>query len=67
MKRILTILAGIALSDMNRPHDYWFLGMTIICNIGMILNLIFSIYYINYMVTRPVPNYYRRKGADNGR
>lgn len=64
---VLCQFAGIALSDMNRPHDYWFLGITIICNIGMILNLIFSIYYINYMVTRPVPNYYRRKGADNGR
>lgn len=63
---IFAQLMGIILSGPSKPQDYWYLTSSIICNVGMILNMIFSLSYINYMVTRPVPNFYKREGADNG-
>lgn len=64
---ILAVLAGIIVPGIARPQDYWYYGIAIGCFTAMILNTYFSVYYINYLTTRPVPNFFTREGANNGK
>lgn len=51
----------------QHPHDYWYYGISVGCLTGMVLNMLASIYYINYLTTRPVPNFFTREGANNAK
>lgn len=62
---ILIQISGVVLSGPDKPQDFWYLAITISCLVGMILNFLTCIYYINFMVTRPAPNFYSREGAKN--
>lgn len=57
--------SGIVIADVNHPEDFWYLGLGMACFIGMILNCLTGIFYTNYLTTRPVPNFYSRKGAED--
>lgn len=63
---ILIEIAGIIIADESRQADGWYYAIAIALIAGIILNCLFSILYINYLTTRPVPNFYTREGADNG-
>lgn len=63
---ILQIVSYIILAT-GVQADMWFYIVSMICLGGMIINIVTSIFYINYLATRPVPNFYSREGADNGR
>jgi len=60
-------LAGCVVADISRQHDFWYYGLAIGCFAGIILNIVTCIRYINYLATRPVPNFFSREGANNGR
>lgn len=64
---IFALLLGILIPSASRPHDFWYYGIAIGCFISMLLNIIFSAFYINYLTTRPVPDFFTREGADNGK
>lgn len=57
--------AAFEITDISRQHDYWYFGIAIACLAGMVLNCITSIFYMNYLTTRPVPNFFTREGAGN--
>ena len=59
------MLGGYFITDMSRQNDLWYYGISIASLLGMILNCITSIFYMNYLSTRPVPNFFTRKGAKN--
>ena len=59
------VIAGIIIGAVNSPFDYWHYGVAIACLIAMIINGISCINYFNYLTTRPVPNFFRREGANN--
>lgn len=61
----LVLLGGIYVGFQNSPYDYWYYGLAIACLVAMILNGISLINYFNYLTTRPVPNFFRREGANN--
>ena len=61
----LVIFGGIIIAFSNSPYDYWYYGTAIACLIAIILNCISAINYFNYLTTRPVPNFFRREGANN--
>ena len=62
---VLVLLAGVIIGGTNPPHDYWYYGLALACLVAVILNAISCINYFNYLTTRPVPNFFRREGADN--
>ena len=59
------LIAGIVIAIMNSPYDYWYYGVAIACLVAIILNCLSAINYFNYLTTRPVPNFFRREGANN--
>jgi len=59
--------AGTVIADVSRQHDFWYYGLAIACFAGIVLNCVTCIGYINYLATRPVPNFFTREGAHNGR
>lgn len=61
----VVIIAGIVIGLANSPYDYWYYGTALACLAAMIVNGLSSINYFNYLTTRPVPNFFRREGADN--
>lgn len=64
---VLLQIASFAIAKTGVQADIWIYLISMICTCGMIANIITSIFYINYIATRPVPNFYSREGADNGR
>lgn len=58
-------LAGVWIADVSRQADYWYYGLASFCFVGIILCLLTNIYYLNYLTTRPVPNFFTREGANN--
>ncbi len=49
------------------PNDAWYYGLASGCLVGMLLNVLFAIGRYNDLATRPVPNFFRREGANNAR
>ena len=49
------------------PNDAWYYGLACGCLVGILLNALFTIGRYNDLVTRPVPNFFRREGANNAR
>ena len=49
------------------PNDAWYYGLACGCLLGILLNALFTIGRYNDLVTRPVPNFFRREGANNAR
>ena len=49
------------------PNDAWYYGLASGCLAGILLNALFTIGRYNDLVTRPVPNFFRREGANNAR
>lgn len=60
------LYAARMIADNSRQGDGWYYGIAMGLLAGIILNCVFSILYINYLTTRPVPNFYSRQGANNG-
>ena len=61
----LVLTAGLVIFGSNPAADYWYYGTAIGCLVGMIVNCLSAINYFNYLTTRPVPNFFRRGGANN--
>ena len=49
------------------PNDAWYYGLASGCLLGMMVNALFAIGRYNDLATRPVPNFFRREGANNAR
>lgn len=64
---LLAQISGFAISYFAFQHDFWHYGIAIACLFGMILNTFTSILYMNFLTTKPVPNFYSREGANNGK
>jgi DNA-directed RNA polymerase subunit RPC12/RpoP len=64
---IIVLGIGLSIGIKNPVYDYWYYGMAILCLLGMLVNMISMINYLNYLTTRPVPNFFRREGADHGK
>ncbi len=61
----LILAAGLMIFRSNPAADYWYYGTAIGCLIGMVVNCLSAVNYFNYLTTRPVPNFFRREGANN--
>lgn len=57
---------GLIIGIKNPAADYWFYGMALMCFGGMFLNSLSLVNHFNYLTTRPVPDFFRREGADHG-
>ena len=64
---IIVLGIGLTIGIKNPVYDYWYYGMAILCLLGMLANMISMINYLNYLTTRPVPDFFRREGADHGK
>jgi hypothetical protein len=64
---IIVLGTGLLIGIMNPVYDYWYYGMAILCLLGMLANMVSMINYLNYLTTRPVPDFFRREGADHGK
>ncbi|HHU53179.1 MAG TPA: hypothetical protein GXZ43_03755 [Clostridiaceae bacterium] len=64
---IIVLVIGLLIGIKNPVYDYWYYGMAILCMLGMLANMISMINYLNYLTTRPVPDFFRREGADHGK
>lgn len=57
--------AGIVLAGSYHPQDYWYFIIALICMAAILCNILTSIYYLEFLTTRPVPNFFKREGAQN--
>ena len=64
---IIVLGIGLFIVIKNPVYDYWYYGMAILCLLGMLANMVSMINYLNYLTTRPVPDFFRREGADHGK
>ncbi|NLJ70417.1 MAG: hypothetical protein GX328_03000 [Clostridiaceae bacterium] len=64
---IIVLGIGLLIGIKNPVYDYWYYGMAILCLLGMLANMVSMINYLNYLTTRPVPDFFRREGADHGK
>ncbi|NLL92146.1 MAG: MFS transporter [Ruminococcaceae bacterium] len=64
---ILALGTGLIIWVFNPAYDYWYYGLAILCFLAMLGNMISMINYLNYLTTRPVPDFFRREGADHGK
>ncbi len=58
---------GIFVFAKNSPYDYWYYSAALACLVAVIINCLSCINYFNYLTTRPVPNFFRREGANNAK
>ena len=49
------------------PNDAWYYALATGCLAGILINALFTIGRYNDLATRPVPNFFRREGANNAR
>ena len=49
------------------PNDGWYYGLASGCLVGILINALFTIGRYNDLATRPVPNFFRREGANNAK
>ncbi|HOF01523.1 MAG TPA: zinc ribbon domain-containing protein [Spirochaetota bacterium] len=64
---IIVLVVGLVIVIINPVYDYWYYGIAILCLLAMLANTISMINYLNYLTTRPVPDFFRREGADHGK
>ncbi len=64
---VIVLGIGLLIGIKNPAYDYWYYGMAILCLLGMLANMLSMINYLNYLTTRPVPDFFRREGADHGK
>lgn len=64
---IIVLGIGLFIVAKNPVYDYWYYGMAILCLLGMLGNMVSMINYLDYLTTRPVPDFFRREGADHGK
>lgn len=57
-------LSGVFVADITRQNDSWYYGLAMAVLLGMMINLLVCVKYMNYLTTRPAPNFFTRKGAD---
>ena len=61
------LVFGIFVFAKNSPYDYWYYSAALACLVAVIINCLSCINYFNYLTTRPVPNFFRREGANNAK
>ena len=64
---ILILGVYVGMNPEVFPHDGWYYGLATGCLLGILINALFVISRYNDLVTRPVPNFFRREGANNAR
>ena len=57
----------VGFNPMVFPNDAWYYGLASGCLVGIMINILFAISRYNDLATRPVPNFFRREGANNAR
>ena len=65
--RFIPFAFGIFVFAKNSPYDYWYYSAALACLVAVIINCLSCINYFNYLTTRPVPNFFRREGANNAK
>ena len=64
---ILLFGTYVGFNPMVFPNDAWYYGLASGCLVGIMINILFAISRYNDLATRPVPNFFRREGANNER
>lgn len=64
---ILVLGVYVGVNPEAFPNDAWYYGLATGCLVGIVLNALFTIGRYNDLATRPVPNFFRREGANNAR
>ncbi len=64
---ILALGVYVGVNPEVFPNDAWYYGLATGCLAGIIVNALFTIGRYNDLATRPVPNFFRREGANNAR
>lgn len=64
---ILALGVYVGVNPEVFPNDGWYYGLATGCLMGIIVNALFTIGRYNDLATRPVPNFFRREGANNAR
>ncbi|MGI6506879.1 MAG: hypothetical protein ACOX4A_00620 [Saccharofermentanales bacterium] len=64
---VIVLVIGLLIGIKNPAYDFWYYGMAILCLLAMLGNMVSMIHYLNYLTTRPVPDFFRREGADHGK
>ena len=64
---ILALGVYVGVNPEVFPNDAWYYGLATGCLVGIVLNALFTIGRYNDLATRPVPNFFRREGANNAR
>ncbi|MBR0205829.1 MAG: hypothetical protein IJQ45_03690 [Clostridia bacterium] len=62
---ILILGSYVGVNPEVFPNDAWYYALAIGCLVGMLINILFAIGRYNDLATRPVPNFFRREGANN--
>ena len=55
---------GVILYVISFANDWFYYGLTIVSVIGIIINALCCIKGFDYLTSRPIPNFFTRKGAD---
>ncbi len=64
---ILALGTYVGINPEIFPNDAWYYGLATGCLAGILVNALFAIGRYNDLATRPVPNFFRREGANNAR
>jgi hypothetical protein len=64
---ILALGVFVGINPEVFPNDAWYYGLATGCLAGILVNALFTIGRYNDLATRPVPNFFRREGANNAR
>ena len=64
---ILALGVYVGLNPQVFPNDAWYYALACGCLLGIAINALFAIGRYNDLATRPVPNFFRREGANNAR
>ena len=64
---ILALGTYVGVNPEVFPNDGWYYGLATGCLVGILLNALFTIGRYNDLTTRPMPNFFRREGANNAR
>ena len=62
---VATMIISLIILIINPVADEWFYIAATVSILGMLSNCFGSIYYFNYLTTRPVPNFFARQGGHN--
>lgn len=65
MLGVIGSIVAYELAVLEDPHDYMNYIIAFIYLAIMVMNALVSMYYMNYLTTRPVPNFFSREGANH--